>query len=58
VAAACTAEEAGLLNYVVSAPSLVVYSQGFDPDGKPIIYGFSRLRADQSQVEFEVIALE
>ena len=57
-AAACTAEEAGLLNYVVSAPILVVYSQVFDPDGKPIIYGFSRLRADQSQVEFEVIALE
>jgi len=57
-ASSCTEEEAKLLDYEFSAPILVIYSQVFDPAGKPIVYGFSRLRADQSQIEFEVIAEE
>jgi len=54
-ASSCNELEAELLNYPLSAPILVVFSQVFDPSGIPIIYGFSRLRADQSQMEFEVI---
>lgn len=54
-ASTCSEIEAGLLNYPLAAPILVVYSQVFDPSGTPIIYGFSRLRADQSQMEFEVL---
>ena len=54
-ASTCNELEAELLNYPFSAPILVVFSQVFDPSGSPLIYGFSRLRADQSQMEFEVI---
>lgn len=54
-ASSCSEIEAGLLNYSLAAPILVVSSQVFDPNGVPIIYGFSRLRADQSQMEFEVL---
>ncbi len=55
-ASSCTEEEVALLNIPPASPILLVYSQVFDPEDHPFIYGFSRLRADQSQVEFEVIA--
>ncbi len=55
-ASSCREDEALLLNYHESAPILVIDSQVFDPSGHPFIYGFSRLRSDQSQVEFEVIS--
>lgn len=54
-ASSCAEDEAALLNIPVSSPVLLVYSQVFDPEDHPFIYGFSRLRADQSQVEFEVV---
>jgi GntR family transcriptional regulator len=39
-----------------SSSVLIVTSTVFDADDIPIIYGFSRLRPDDSQVEFEVVA--
>jgi GntR family transcriptional regulator len=54
-ASTCNEIESQLLDYPLAAPILVVYSQVFDPGGNPIVYGFSRLRADQSQMEFEVL---
>lgn len=49
-------DEARMLQLASDAPLLVVTSTVLDPAGHPIIHGFSRLRPDVSQVEFEVVS--
>jgi GntR family transcriptional regulator len=47
-------EEADLLRVVAGSPLLVVRTTVRDSEERPLVYSFSRLRPDISQVEFEV----
>lgn len=50
------ADEAEQLDVPADSPLLVVESTVYDPGGDPLLFGFSRLRPDVNQVEFEVVS--
>ena len=51
-----TEEEAELLELPPGSPILQVSSKVSDSDGTPLLYGFSRLRPDSSQLEIDVVS--
>jgi GntR family transcriptional regulator len=53
-----TSREVELLEIAEGSPMLVIYSTIYGEDGGPIVFGYSRHRADKGQVEFEVEALQ
>jgi DNA-binding GntR family transcriptional regulator len=52
----CSDEEAELLHIARVTPLLVVTGTMYDAEGRPVEYGFARLRGDRSQVEITVVA--
>lgn len=51
-----SAEEAELLGVGDGSPLLQVSSRVSDSAGKPMLFGFSRLRPDSSQIEIDVVS--
>ncbi|MCW5952939.1 MAG: GntR family transcriptional regulator [Propionibacteriaceae bacterium] len=49
-------QEADLLELSPAAPLLQVSSRVSDATGKPLLFGFSRLRPDSSQLEIDVVS--
>lgn len=54
--AMASAEESELLSLPDDSPLLQVSSKVSDGAGRPLLYGYSRLRPDASQIEIDVVA--
>jgi GntR family transcriptional regulator len=50
-----TEREIKLLGIEPGSPMLVIYSTVYNEEGVPIVFGYSRHRADKGQIEFEVV---
>jgi len=53
-----TEREVKLLGIEPGSPMLVIYSTVYDQENVPVVFGYSRHRADKGQIEFEVVTTE